>query len=121
MTTLHQEMSTNLSKVLPIDIELLKEAVRQVLDERGLYRTPPQPIDRREWYDTTDAYQLIGVNTSVQLRKLISDGTFRIGIEVRDCRLNDRKKARYQFHIERCKQRLETPPAKRKAQRKQKL
>jgi hypothetical protein len=112
MTTLHQEMSTNLSKV-PVDIELIKEAVRQVLDERGLYR---QPIDRREWYDTTDAYQLIGVNTSAQLRKLIGDGTFRIGIEVRDRRLNDREKARYQFHIELCKQRLETPPAKRKAQ-----
>jgi hypothetical protein len=109
-------MSTNLSKVLPVDIELIKEAVRQVLDERGLYQTPPQPIDRREWYDTTDAYQLIGVNTSAQLRKLISDGTFRIGIEVRDRRLNDREKARYQFHIERCKRRLETPPAKRKAQ-----
>ena len=118
MTTLHQEMSTNLSKVLPVDIELIKEAVRQVLDERGIHQTPPQPIDRREWYDTTDAYQLIGLDTSAQLRKLTSDGTFRIGIEVRDRRLNDREKARYQFHIERCKQRLETLPAKRTRKKK---
>ena len=64
MTTLHQEMSTNLAKVLPVDIELIKEAVRRVLDERGIYQTPPQSISKREWHDTTDAYQLIGLNTS---------------------------------------------------------
>jgi hypothetical protein len=118
MATLHQEMSNNLSKVLLVDIELIKEAVRQVLDERGIYQTPPQPINKREWYDTTDAYPLIGLNTSAQLRKLTSDGTFRIGIEVRDRRLNDREKPRYQFHIERCKQRLETLPAKRTRKKK---
>lgn len=101
-----------------IDMETIKEAIRQVLDERGIFHTPPQPIDRREWYDTTDAYSLIGLNTSAQLRKLTTDGTFRIGIEVRDRRLNNREKPRYQFHIERCKQRLETLPAKRTSKKK---
>ncbi len=118
MTTLHQEMSANLSKVLPIDIELTKEAVRQVLDERGIHQTPPQPIDRREWYDTTEAYELVGLKTSDQLRKLTRDGTLRVGIEVRDRRLTNRQKPHYQFHIERCKERLQTLPAKRTAKKK---
>lgn len=94
-------------------IELIKEAVRQVLDERGVYQTPPQPINRREWYDTTDAYSLIGLDSSKQLRKLVGDGVFRTGIEVRDRRLSDSRQPRYQFHIERCKERLATLPSKR--------
>ena len=57
MDTLHEKMSTNLSEVLPpeISLELIKEAVRQVLDERGIYQTPPQPINRREWSSTSSA------------------------------------------------------------------
>jgi hypothetical protein len=117
MTTLHQEMSTNLAKVLPVDIELIKEAVRQVLDERGIYPSPPQ-IDRREWYDTSEAARLIGLKTSDCLRKYARDGVLRMGIEVRDRRLTNREKPRYQFHIEKCKQRLGVQPAKRTGRKK---
>lgn len=107
----------NLNNSIPL--ELIKEAIRQVLDERGIHQTPPpQPTSKKEWYDTTDAYELVGLKTSDQLRKLTRDGTLRIGIEVRDRRLTNRQKPHYQFHIERCKERLQTLPAKRTAKKK---
>lgn len=109
----------NLNNSIPL--ELIKEAIRQVLDERGIHihqTPPPQATSKKEWYDTTDAYELVGLKTSDQLRKLTRDGTLRVGIEVRDRRLTNRQKPHYQFHIERCKERLQTLPAKRTAKKK---
>jgi hypothetical protein len=99
----------------------IKQAVREVLIEMG-YTTPVKPTSikttPRDWHDTTTAFGLIGLDTSEQLRKLVRDETLRIGIEVRDRRLNNREKPRYQFHIEKCKERLAKHPSQRSTRKK---
>ena len=100
----------------------LKQALREVLIEMGYTNaTPIKATTRntpRDWHDTTTAFELIGLDSSEQLRKLVRDGALRIGIEVRDRRLTDREKPRYQFHIEKCKERLAQSPAKRTRRKK---
>lgn len=102
-----------------IDKETLKQALREVLAEMGINNrtTALMKHTPRDWQDTTHAYQSIGLDTSEQLRKLVRDGTLRIGIEVRDRRLSDREKPRYQFHIQKCKERLAQNPAQRRTRK----
>lgn len=72
-------------------------------------------LGRREWFDTAEAADLLGYDDPRQLRQAVSSGLFRIGIEVRDKRKPNGRKARWQFHVEHCHKRLKERPEKRQA------
>jgi hypothetical protein len=91
----------------------LKQAVREVLAEMlGIPPTTPAH-STRQWYDTDPAYHLLGLDDPEQLRDGVRSGLFRLGHEVRDRRKPQAKLPRYQFHIEKCQQRLAERPERR--------
>lgn len=71
----------------------------------------------RLWYDTDPAYSLLGLDSAEQLRVMVRDETLRVGIEVRDVRSHNSQIPRYQFHVEKCEERLLTPPTKRRGKK----
>jgi hypothetical protein len=91
--------------------ELVKQTLAQIL---GVNTATPQP--QREWYDTDPAYQILGLDSPKQMRKMVADGILRVNKddEVRDLRSPGARLPRYQFHIAKCQARLSVPPAKRK-------
>ena len=91
----------------------LKQAVREILAEM-LGVQVVQSGSQRQWYDTDPAYELLDLDEPEQLREAVRSGLLRIGYEVRDRRKPRAKLPRYQFHIERCQQRLLEKPEKRK-------
>lgn len=72
---------------------------------------------QRQWYDTEQAYSLLGLNLPDQLRDMVRSGLLRIGHEVRDVRSPDSQLPRYQFHIEKCEARLSLPPEQRQSKK----
>ncbi|NJL21201.1 MAG: hypothetical protein HC895_10875 [Leptolyngbyaceae cyanobacterium SM1_3_5] len=95
----------------------LKQAVREVLAEMlGLDAPAPASVSPlRQWYDTDPAYTPLGLNDPEQLREAVRSGLLRVGHEVRDRRKPKAKLPRYQFHIEKCQQRLSERPERRRA------
>ncbi|NEQ28926.1 MAG: hypothetical protein F6K28_60275 [Microcoleus sp. SIO2G3] len=94
----------------------LKQAVREVLAEMLGLGTPAHSVSPlRQWYDTDPAYTLLGLDDPEQLREAVRSGLLRVGHEVRDRRKPKAKLPRYQFHIEKCQQRLAERPERRKA------
>jgi hypothetical protein len=95
----------------------LKQAVREVLAEMLGLGTPAsaQVSPLRQWYDTDPAYKMMGLDDAEQLREAVRSGLLRVGHEVRDRRKPKAKLPRYQFHIEKCQQRLSERPERRKA------
>lgn len=91
----------------------LKQAVRDVLVEMLGIGTPLQVNVQRLWYDTSSAYELLGLNDAEQLREAVRSGLLRLGHEVRDRRKPKAKLPRYQFHIEKCQKRLSERPERR--------
>jgi len=77
--------------------------------------TAPTSPANRQWYDTDPAYQMLGFDHPKQLREAVTSGLLRIGHEVRDRRKPNGKLPRYQFHLDKCQQRLSVRPEKRKA------
>ncbi|MBD2019218.1 hypothetical protein H6F43_03350 [Leptolyngbya sp. FACHB-36] len=92
----------------------LKQAVRDILTEM-LGLPPAQASTTRQWYDTDPAYHLLGLDDPEQLREAVRSGLLRVGHEVRDRRKPSAKLPRYQFHIEKCQQRLSERPERRTA------
>ena len=93
----------------------LREAVREILTEMlGLNATAQS---QKQWYDTDPAYSLLDLDSTEQLRVMVRDGIFRVGIEVRDIRSTGSQVPRYQFDLIKCKARLSTPPEKRKGRK----
>jgi hypothetical protein len=91
----------------------IKQAIREILAEM-LGVQMAQSGEQRQWYDTDPAYELLDLDEPEQLRDAVRSGLLRIGYEVRDRRKPRAKLPRYQFHIERCQQRLLEKPEKRK-------
>lgn len=93
----------------------LKQAVREVLAELLGIGMPTQPTSpaNRQWYDTDPAYQMLGFDDPKQLREAVRSGLLRVGLEVRDRRKPNAKLPRYQFHLEKCQQRLSEKPERR--------
>ncbi|WP_204140308.1 hypothetical protein [Halomicronema sp. CCY15110] len=90
----------------------LREAVRAVLAE--MLGVGNAPIGgKRQWYDTKDAYELLGLDSPEQLREAVRGGLLRVGCEVRDRRKPNASKPRYQFNIPKCQKRLAERPEKR--------
>ena len=71
-----------------------------------------------EWQRTKQAAESLSLISCDQLRKFVSEGFFKEGIDYRDIRLNGRVKPNYQFHIENCKKKLGLSPSKRVAHKK---
>ncbi|MBD1860026.1 DNA-binding protein [Leptolyngbya sp. FACHB-1624] len=66
-----------------------------------------------EWRLTRVAAQKLGVS-SEQLRKLRRRGLFKSGYHYRDISVPGSGKSRWQWHLTRCGQALESPSASRK-------
>ncbi|MBD2437391.1 hypothetical protein [Nostoc sp. FACHB-110] len=96
--------------------EIIEPLVRQILAEMLGMQSTNQPT--RQWYDTDQAYSLLGLDYPDQLRDLVRSGILRIGIEVRDVRSPNSQIPRYQFHIEKCDKQLLIAPEKRKISKK---
>jgi hypothetical protein len=65
-----------------------------------------------KWLNTADAAVVLGKRPD-QLRKMVKDGRLRLNKEVRDDRPKNAINPVYIFNIEKCEQRLLTPPEKR--------
>ena len=87
----------------------IREVVRSLLLE--IQSVPP----KAQWYDTTPAYSLLGLDSAETLRIMVRQKMLRLGVEVRDIRLQGSCKPHYQFHIAKCETRLLEPPEKRSA------
>jgi hypothetical protein len=75
---------------------------------------PDRYREQQQWYDTDPAYKLLGFGTAKSLRELVSSGDLRLGKEVRNRQKKGAKIPRYQFHVEKCQQRLTELPERRK-------
>lgn len=95
----------------------LKQAVAEILLDvaQQLGIEPHNSHQNRQWYDTNLAYKLLGYDEAEQLRDAVRSGLLRVGYEVRDRRKPQAKLPRYQFHIEKCQNRLLELPEKRRA------
>jgi hypothetical protein len=65
-----------------------------------------------QWLNTAAAAAILGKNPD-QLRRMVRDGRLRLKHEVRDDRPKGAEKPVYMFHVNKCQQRLMTPPEKR--------
>jgi len=65
-----------------------------------------------QWLNTAAAAAILGKNPD-QLRRMVRDGRLRLKHEVRDDRPKGAEKPVYMFHVNKCQQRLLTPPEKR--------
>ncbi len=93
----------------------LREAIKKILAEMlGVNATDQS---QRQWYDTEQAYSMLGLNSVKQLREMVRSGILRVGHEVRDVRSPNSAVPRYQFHIEKCEARLALPPEKRRGKK----
>lgn len=91
----------------------LKQAVREILAE--MLGVQPQQYPRRRAYPTSQAYKLLGYDSSGQLYDAVESELLRIGKEVQDRRKPKAVNARYYFDIEACQKRLAELPERRKA------
>ncbi|MEH2034051.1 MAG: hypothetical protein V7K67_31335 [Nostoc sp.] len=94
---------------------MVKETLAQMLGVNTTAQT------QRRWYDTEQAYSLLGLNLADQLRDMVRSGLLRIGYEVRDVRSPDSQIPRYQFHIEKCELRLSLSPEQRQVKKTKKI
>ncbi len=97
-----------------ISEQQLKQAVREVLAEMLGVGIENSVAASRQWYDTSSAYSLLGLDDAEQLRDAVRSGLLRVGQEVRDRRKPQGKLPRYQFHIEKCQKRLSEKPERRR-------
>jgi hypothetical protein len=65
-----------------------------------------------QWLNTAAAAAILGKKPD-QLRCMVRDGRLRLKHEVRDDRPKGAEKPVYMFHVNKCQQRLMTPPEKR--------
>lgn len=65
-----------------------------------------------QWLNTAAAAAILGKNPD-RLRRMVRDGRLRLRHEVRDDRPKGAGKPVYMFHVNKCQQRLLTPPEKR--------
>lgn len=103
---MNRDESKSLLMTFPPD--LLAEVLAEKLAATA--KQAPQQSNK-QWLNTDPAWQYLGLNSAAQLRRLRSKGMFRHGTEYRLV------ESEYQFHIERCLERLATEPEKRKPQR----
>ena len=94
---------------------MVKDTLAQMLGVNATAQT------NRQWYDTEQAYLLLGLNLADHLRDMVRSGLLRIGHEVRDVRSPSSQIPRYQFHIEKCEARLSLPPEKRQIKKDKKI
>ncbi len=71
-------------------------------------------MTEKTWYYTSEAAIALDL-TAKKLRELNRSGMFKMGYHVRVPSSNDKKTPRYQFHVQRCQEQLNTPPEKRKS------
>lgn len=88
--------------LMEFPLDLLAEVLVEKL------KTAPSFQASKQWFNTDPAWRYLGLNSAEQLRRLRRKGIFRCGIEYRIV------ESEYQFHIERCSQRLGADPAKYK-------
>lgn len=67
----------------------------------------------RAWFPTAEAAALLGI-TNNQLRKLRLNGLFKQGFHYRDTSIPNSGLPRWQWHVERCTQALESPLQRRR-------
>lgn len=65
------------------------------------------------WLFTKEAAIALDLSAE-KLRKLYRSGMFKRGFHVRDVSPNGSRRSTLQFHVDRCQEQLNTPPAKRK-------
>jgi hypothetical protein len=70
---------------------------------------------KSEWINLNDAWAALGYSSYNALHSAFRRGLFREGKEVRDRRVPGAKRPRWQIHLGRAEQRLNTPPDKRSA------
>ncbi len=90
---------------------VIKATVREVLAE--MLGVQPQPQSQRQWFDSDPTYKLLDLDAAEQLREMVRSGLLRVGFEVRDRRKPQAKLPRYQFHLDKCRARLNQLPEKR--------
>ena len=94
------------------EVERLVEIkVRQVLAEMLGVATQKEP----SVLSLKDAVSALGYQSERQIYRDIEDGLLRVGIEIEDRRRPGTKKARYFVNIAAVRERLNSPPEKRKA------
>lgn len=94
--------------------EVVAVMVRQELAKMlGLTQQTTHP--NQEWFNTSQAYSMLGYEHPKHLYDAVSSGLLRLGHEVRDRRKPGSRKAIYQFHVAKCQARLLEPPEKRRA------
>ncbi|HYX15076.1 MAG TPA: hypothetical protein VE944_12060 [Nostoc sp.] len=92
----------------------IRDAIKEILAE--MLGVSLRAQHKNQWYDTEEAYPLLGLKSADQLREMVRNGTLRLKVkgredyEVRDVRSPDSQIPRYQFHIEKCDTRLSLPP-----------
>lgn len=98
----------------PDEIEaLIKATVRRELKQ---ILSPLVVDDEQEgWVDVNRAVTLLGYPSAKAIYEDIAAGLLRVGKEVVDRRKPGRKKPRYQFDIEACRDRLKGNPSTRRA------
>src|SRR6476646_3154870 len=89
--------------------EIVAVLVRQEL-AKMLGLTPNNTHPNQEWFNASQAYQILGYEKAKHLYEAVHSGLFRLGKEVRDRRSPGSHRATYQFHIARCEARLLEPP-----------
>jgi hypothetical protein len=66
-----------------ISEQQLKQAVREVLAEMLGVGIEKSIAASRQWYDTSSAYSLLGLDDAEQLHDAVRSGLLRVGQEVR--------------------------------------
>lgn len=89
----------------------LKRAIKEVLAEMIGY---PKPGKERKYYPTSQAWRMLGYSSAKELYRAIDAGLFRLGKEFQDRRKPQGIYPKYYFNIEKCLQRLDQLPEKRK-------
>jgi len=94
---------------------VINEAVNAAMTEfQNLFiEVMGRETDRgNQWLNTAAAAAILGKKPD-QLRCMVRDGRLRLKHEVRDDRPKGAEKPVYMFHVNKCQQRLMTPPEKR--------
>lgn len=96
--------------------QAIRKIIREELQEILLpLMSGNQSDDSGEFVDAKTAAPLLGFPNAEALYVAIKDNLFRLNKEVVDRRLPGRVKPRYQFNLAKCRSRLATDAAKRRA------
>lgn len=97
-----------------MELEVLLQRLTEAIEALA-HRAPPAEA-RRQWYPANpENVKLLGYDTYDQFWRAIDSGLLRVGKgkEIADRRKPGSTRADYYFHLDRCLDRLETPPEKR--------